>query len=185
MRRVGALDHRGELRVADARLHPGRADRAGADADLHDVRPRQEEFLDHLAGDHVARDDGLLRKSVARPLHEFDEALRIAVRDVDADELQLRVVGDDGGELVEIGIRGAGAYHDAVVDVVAMVVVFQPGVPLRDGVVLVQRGQHPVFRQPVRHFEGACGVHVGGDDRHAGPVVFAMQESEVPLQIDL
>ena len=39
----GALEHRAELRAADAGHHPGRAHGAGPDADLDDVRARLDE----------------------------------------------------------------------------------------------------------------------------------------------
>ncbi len=52
---VGALEHGRELRVADASLLAGGADRARADPDLDYVGAGEDELLDHLAGDHVAR----------------------------------------------------------------------------------------------------------------------------------
>ena len=50
----GALEHRGELRAADAGHHPGGAHRAGADTDLDDVGARLDQVPGAVGGDHVA-----------------------------------------------------------------------------------------------------------------------------------
>ena len=53
-----ALEHRGELRPADAGHHPGRAHRARPDADLDDVGARLDQLAHALGGHDVAGDDG-------------------------------------------------------------------------------------------------------------------------------
>lgn len=59
--RVGTLDDGAELRVPDAGLDAGRADRTGADADLDDVGAGQNQLFRHFAGHDVASDNADLR----------------------------------------------------------------------------------------------------------------------------
>ena len=54
VRAVRALEHGGELRVADASLLAGRAHGARSDADLDDVRAGEDERLRHFSSDNVA-----------------------------------------------------------------------------------------------------------------------------------
>ena len=106
MRRVGAFDDRRELRIADAGHPPRGADRAGADADLDDVRAGEDQRLRHVAGDDIAGHDHGVRVIVAHPLDRLEEFLRIAIGDVEADEADRRRLRDRG-ELLDVGRRGA------------------------------------------------------------------------------
>ena len=65
-RLVGALEHRRELRPADAGHHPRRAHRAGPDADLDDVGAGLDQLARALGGDDVAGDDRRVRATAAR-----------------------------------------------------------------------------------------------------------------------
>src|SRR5271169_4193511 len=90
MRGIGAFDDRRKLWIADARHPPGRADRAGPDADLDDVRARQDQRFGHIAGHDVASHHDRLRIFVAHALDRFEEFFRIAVGDVEAEKTHLR-----------------------------------------------------------------------------------------------
>ena len=58
--RVRALQHSRQLRITNPGLLPRGADGPRPDADLDDVGPGQDELLHHLAGDHVAGEDGVV-----------------------------------------------------------------------------------------------------------------------------
>ena len=55
MRGISALYNGAELGVAHTSLTAGGAHGAGANADLDDVRPGQDQLLHHLPGHHVTR----------------------------------------------------------------------------------------------------------------------------------
>ena len=59
--------HRRELRAADAGHHPGRAHRAGPDADLDDVGAGLDQLARAVGGDDVAGDDRRVRGDARAP----------------------------------------------------------------------------------------------------------------------
>ena len=91
--RDAALEHlghhrdRGDLRNADAGHDPRRADRAGADADLHRVRAMVHQRQRGVAGDDVAADHLHVREVLLHPLHAVEHALGMAVRGIDHDHV--------------------------------------------------------------------------------------------------
>ena len=50
---------------------------------------------------------------------------------------------------------------------------------------LVQRGQRAMAAERARHGERAGHVHIGRDQREAGPVGAGVEEAERPLDVDL
>ena len=88
----GALQHGGELRAADAGHHPGRAHRAGADADLDDVGARLDQVAHALGGHDVAGDDRDARGRAPRTARErVEHRLLVAVRGVDDEHVDAGV----------------------------------------------------------------------------------------------
>ena len=91
--RRAALGERLHLRHAEVRVQPGRAAAARSDADLDAVDAALEQEADALRGRDVAGD----QLDVAEPLPErLDRARhdgRVAVRDVDDDDVHLRRAG--------------------------------------------------------------------------------------------
>lgn len=65
VRGVCALQHCGQLGIADTGLLASGADAAGADAHFDDVSSGQDQLLHHLASHHVAGDQSHIRKSSA------------------------------------------------------------------------------------------------------------------------
>ena len=178
VRGVGAFDDRRKLRIADAGHPPRGADRAGADADLHDVRAGQDQRLGHVAGDDVAGHHHGVGIVVAHPLDRIEELFRIAVGDVEADEPDRRRLRHYG-ELFYIRRRSAkriegmpAAWPGEELD------------ELRLGVVLVQGGQRAMLAERVRHRHGAGHVHVGGDERKALPFRAGVEETERATDVD-
>lgn len=47
-------------------------------------------------------------------LDVLDEELRVAVGDVDADELHFRNAGDDAGEKLEVGVTDPGTHNEGL-----------------------------------------------------------------------
>ncbi len=82
VRRVRALDDGAQLRITDAGLLARRAHRAGADADLDDVGARKQKLFGHLAGDHVAGDDGRRGELGAHAFDVLHKELAVAVGNV-------------------------------------------------------------------------------------------------------
>ena len=78
-----ALEHRGELRAPDAGHHPGRAHRAGPDADLDDVGAGLDQCAGALGGDHVAGHHRDRRVERADGAERLDHPVLVAVRGVD------------------------------------------------------------------------------------------------------
>src|SRR5919197_960918 len=95
-RHAGLLERRGhvldggDLRHADAGDDARRADRAGADADLHAVRPMIDERPRGIAGADVAADDLHAGIALLDPLHAIEHTLRMAVRRVDHQHIGAR-----------------------------------------------------------------------------------------------
>ena len=85
--RIGTLYDGGELGIADPGLDPV-VQTEPAYADLDDVGAGEDQLFDHLAGDHVARQDDVVRTGLADLAQELDEVLGVTVRDVHADEAQ-------------------------------------------------------------------------------------------------
>lgn len=50
---------------------------------------------------------------------------------------------------------------------------------------LMHRGQHVEGGQRLCHVKSADGIHVRGDNRHAGPAKAGMFEGEVALQFNI
>ncbi len=84
------LEHRGELRAADGGHHARRAHRAGADADLQDVRARRDEVADGLLGDDVPRDDRQAETQLLDGADRADHAVLVTVRRVDDEHVDAR-----------------------------------------------------------------------------------------------
>ncbi len=183
MGRIGTLYDGGELRIADAGLDPGGADRARAYAHLDDVGAGEDQLLHHLAGHHVARQDDVVGAGVTNLAHEFDEVLGVAVGHVHADEAQRLWHGEDLAGLDEVLVRGAGRYHHMTQQ--SRVCLIDEGLPLLEAVVLVHRRHHLETGQGAGHGEAADGIHVGGDDGHPLPLGPGVLEGELTGQADL
>ena len=54
-------------------------------------------------------------------LDVLDEELRVAVGDVDADELHFRNAGDDTGEKLEVGVTDPGTHKEGLQHVIFLV----------------------------------------------------------------
>src|SRR5690606_446154 len=85
------LRDRGDLRHADARDDPRRADRARADADLHRVGTRLDERPRRLAGHDVAGDDLQIRILPLDLPHPLEHTAGMSVRRVDDDHVAARL----------------------------------------------------------------------------------------------
>ena len=53
MRSISALDDRRKLRIADSRFYAGGANRSRSNANLDNVRTRENEFLNDFTGDYI------------------------------------------------------------------------------------------------------------------------------------
>ena len=86
-------DHcdRGDLRHTDASNNPRRADRTGADADLHRIRARIHQCERGVAGHDVAADHLHVREILLDPCDAIKHALRMTVRGIDHDHVDARV----------------------------------------------------------------------------------------------
>ena len=164
--------------IADAGHPPRRADRAGADADLDNVRPGQDQRFRHVAGHDIAGHDDGVGVIVAHALHRLEEFFRIAVGDVEADEPDRRRLGDRR-ELLDVG-RGRAQRIEGMRAV-------RPGEELGElflGIVLVQCRERPMLAKRARHRHGSGHVHVGGDERKAFPFRAGVQEPEGAVDVD-
>ena len=181
VRGVGALDHRRELRIADAGHDARGAHRARTDPNLDDVGAGENQFLGHLAGDDIAGHDGELGITLAKARDESDEALGVAVGDVDADVLDgVACAALDALELVEVFARDAHRVEGRRLELESAEKAHQ----VFNLVVLVQRHRQPLPRQRARHRKGTHGVHVGGDHRHAVITRARVLEAEGALDVD-
>ena len=88
-RRAGAVEHRRQLRHADARDEPGRAREAGADSDLDRVGAGGGEVDDAVAGRDVAGHDLDVGPRALQLLHRLDRGIGVAVRDVEHERVHL------------------------------------------------------------------------------------------------
>src|ERR687888_31947 len=115
-RHAGLLERRGhvldgrDLWHADAGDDARRADRAGADADLHAVRAMIDERPCAIAGADVAADDLYARIALLDPLHTIEHALRMAMRGVHDEHVGAGL--HQGGD----ALIGAFAYADRRAD---------------------------------------------------------------------
>jgi hypothetical protein len=102
---------RRQLRHADARHDPGRADRAGPDADLDRVDAGLDQRHRRGAGGDVAGHQLQLREVLAGRAHRLDHPGRVAVGGVDADDVAAgRDQGVDPGLAIAADAdRGAAA----------------------------------------------------------------------------
>ena len=183
VRRIGAFNHGGELRVADARHAARGADRAWSDADLDDVRAREDELFGHVARDDVACHDDEVGVRFADFLDEVDEGFGVAVRDVDADVLDgasgkgahdgLKLLPVPRSDAERIKGRGLSLKVREVLDVGLFLVV------------LVERRRELMALERAGHFEGARRVHVGRNDGNAPVDLGAVQELEFAGDVDL
>jgi hypothetical protein len=186
VRRVGALDDRRELRIADAGHLARRAHRPRPDTHLHDVRAREDQLLGHLAGDDVASHDDEVRVPLANLRDQADKALGVAVGHVDAHvadrrrgaaarrlhhAAELLLVGSGDAHRVER--RGLARQRPEEVDQVV------------GGIVLVQRGRQLEGVERARHLHRADRIHVGRDDRHAVVVELRVAEAELARDVDV
>ena len=89
MRRICTLNHRRQLRVADAGFDSRSADRTGTNADFDDIRARKNQLLDHFTGHHITRADGFAWKTFTHSLQELNKVLGVTIGNIDADEIEL------------------------------------------------------------------------------------------------
>ena len=167
VRRISALDHGGELRIADASFDAGSADGTRANPDFHNIGAGEDQLFAHFTSDHVSGDNGFLRPGFTGFRHKLHEVLRVAVSHVDAHKFQLRILREDLLRLFEIRIGSAGGNHHMLEDVCGRALYKR--LPFLNGVVLVYRGQNTKSGQCLRHTEGADGIHVGRNNWHTGP----------------
>ncbi len=148
--------------------------------------PGQDQLLRHLAGDDVARHDHEVRIALAHLRDELDEALGIAVGDVDAHVAYRRVRVGTGlaHHLVELLLVGARDAHRVERGRLALQRPEERHA-LVDPVVLVQRGREPVGLERAGHLERADRVHVGGDDRRAVVLDAGVPEAELARDVDV
>ena len=88
-RGAGAVEHRRQLRHADARDEPRRAGEARTDPDLDGVRAGGGEVGDAVAGRDVAGHDLDVRPGGLQLLHRLDRGVGMAVRDVEHERVDL------------------------------------------------------------------------------------------------
>ncbi len=138
MRRIGTLNHGGELRIADPGLNAGGADGSRADANFDDIGAGEDQLFAHFTGDHVPGDDSFAA-GFARLRHELYKVLRVAVGDVDT---QNSAVGSERGSagFFEIRIGRAGGNHHMLEYVCGCATGKRQ--PFFSGVVLMYRGQN-------------------------------------------
>lgn len=184
VRGVGALDDRGELRVADAGHLARRAHRTRADAHLDDVHAAEDERLGHLGGDHIARHDDELGVLTPNLLHEAEERLAVAVGDIDADHPH-RTLGLCDHAL-ELGVvLGGDTRGEEDAHAVFLREPLEEACQLLRTVVLVEGRRDPVLEQGLGHLEGGHRVHVGGHDRHARVHGLGVRELDLPHEVNL
>jgi len=181
VRSVGALQNGTQLRVTHARLLARRAHTPGPDANLDEVGAGQDQFLDHLPRDDVARDERLTRVRLARLAHVVDKVFAVAVGHVEADERAVDHV-HDRGDLGVVRVRRARRHRDVGQDGGVGV---PPGLPFFHRVVLVDAGEKLLFRKRFGDLKGTDRVHVGGHDGHPGPLQLRVLEIVRPVQADL
>ena len=167
VRSIGTFDYGGELRIADAGLNAGGADRAWANPNFDNIGTGEDQLFTHFTGDHVPGDNGFLRPGFAGFRHELNEVFRVAVSNVDAHKVQLRILRKDLLRFFEIRIGRAGGNHHMLEDVCGGFL--HKCLPLFSSVVLVYRGQNAKSGQCFRHAEGADSIHVSRNNRHTGP----------------
>ncbi len=119
-------------------------------------------------------------EGAANPADEFHKRLGVPVGNVDADEVQAGMGFQNPPQSIEILVGGAGAHHDPRVDV--LVLAAEERLPFGQGVMFVDGRQQPVGAQDLGDLKGADGIHIGGDDRHPGPLLAAVQKREGSLQ---
>ena len=132
----------------------------------------------HVAGDDIAGHYTGVRIVVAHALDRFEEFLRIAIGDVEADEADRRRLCDRG-ELLHVGCRRAQR-----VEGVRAIGAGEEFDKFRVGIVLVQGGERAVFTERARHRHRPGHVHVGGDKRKALPIRAGMEEAERAIDVD-
>ena len=88
-RRAGAVEHRRQLRHADARDEPGRAREAGADPDLDRVRAGGGEVGDAVPGRDVPGHDLDVGPGALQLLHRLDRGIGVTVGDVEHERVDL------------------------------------------------------------------------------------------------
>ena len=111
--RLGALADGVDLRNAGAGDDARRADRAGADADLDGVGAALDEVAGALLGGDVAGDDRRRGKALAHELQGVEDALAVAVRGVEHEDVDLGA--DELPRAVEdvLGDADGGAHAQA------------------------------------------------------------------------
>mmetsp|Transcript_2370 Transcript_2370/g.5942 ORF Transcript_2370/g.5942 Transcript_2370/m.5942 type:complete len:229 (+) Transcript_2370:447-1133(+) len=180
---VRAFEDSGQLRVADTRLLTGGADAAGADADLNDVCPAEDQLFRHLLGDDITRHDRQIRELLSHVADALHKGLGVAVCNVDTAHLHLGDCLQNLCQLVHVPCQDPRA--DSDIGERALPTARGPSLPLVNRVVLVDRRDALPLRQGLRHLKGADGVHVGRDDRHAGPSLLRVLEMEGPFDTNL
>ncbi len=105
---IGTLNHRRELRIADAGFHSGGADGAWADADLDDVCPGEDQLFTHFACHYVTGANGFIRPCRTRFSHELHEVLGVTISHVNTDKAQRRAGVEDLFSLFKISVGGTG-----------------------------------------------------------------------------
>src|SRR5690606_27231828 len=84
VRSIRTFDDRRKLRITHTGFHASGAHGTRANAHLHDIGARENQFFTHFAGDHVARDNGFCRPGLTRLAYELDEVFGITISDVNA-----------------------------------------------------------------------------------------------------
>lgn len=171
------------MRVADAGLLAGGADGARADADLDDVGAAEDELLRHLLRDDIAGHDGDVGPALAHVPDALHEGLGVAIRDIDADHLDLGDCHQKLGELILVLLQDSGARRD--VGDAGLARAGSPGLPLVDGVVLVHRRDAFPVRELLSHLERANRVHVRSNQGHTGPLQLGVRELVGAIERDL
>ena len=138
-----------QLRVADTSNDARRAHAARTNADLDDVGARQDELLGHFAGHHVAGHENFARKALAHALDGIDKRLRVAVRHIEADHVDLGHFLEHLGRALELDRRRAKAARHVRQHIV--VDRARPLDPLVGRVVLVHGDEHAVRRERLGH----------------------------------
>mmetsp|Transcript_29050 Transcript_29050/g.52622 ORF Transcript_29050/g.52622 Transcript_29050/m.52622 type:complete len:206 (+) Transcript_29050:919-1536(+) len=181
MRRVRALNHRGELGVAHAGLLARGAHGARADAHLHNVGAAEDELLGHLVGDHVPGDDRLPGEGLPVALDAVHKVLAVPVGHVQADEGHIHLLQDC---LCFLEILLSRTSTDSAVGENFRIFLGKLN-PLFRLIMLVQASDQTELIQRLGHLKSPHCVHVCSHYRDPSPSSLTVQKGVGDVEIHL
>ena len=108
VRRVGAFNYGGKLRISDASFYASRTYGPRTNANLHNIGARKNQLFTHFTGHNVTRNNSFLRPGFASFGHKLHEVLGVTIRHINAHKAKLRVLQQYLLRFFEIRIGSAG-----------------------------------------------------------------------------